>query len=151
MSAPADGPTVLFLRPADLEAIVAQARREAPTECCGILAGESSGSVTRVFAMVNTRGSAEEFLMDPAQQFAVADELRRGSLTMLAVYHSHPASPARPSAHDISMAFYENVAYVITSLEADEPDTRAFRIVNGDPAEIPVVVSDGPAGVRGHD
>lgn len=151
MSAGPDGPTVLVLRESDLGAIVAQARREAPAECCGILAGESSGTVTRVFEMVNTKGSAEEFLMDPAEQFAVADELGRDSLTMLAVYHSHPASPARPSAHDISMAFYQDVAYVITSLEADEPDTRAFRIINGDPAEMPVVVSDGPAGVRGHD
>lgn len=149
MSAAPDGPTVLFLRKRDLKEIVAQARREAPAECCGILAGGSSGAVTRVFEMVNTKGSAEEFLMDPAEQFAVADELGRDSLTMLAVYHSHPASPARPSAHDISMAFYEDVAYLITSLAADEPDTRAYRIVKGEPAEIPVVVGDGPAGVRG--
>lgn len=146
MSTRPGGPPVLVLRKSDLEAIVAQARRDAPAECCGILAGDSSGTVMRVFEMVNTKGSAEEFLMDPAEQFAVADELRRDGLTMLAVYHSHPASPARPSAHDISMAFYEDVAYVITSLAADEPDTRAYRIIDGLPAEIAVVVRGGSEG-----
>ena len=71
--------------------------------------------MTRVFPMVNTCHSADEFLMGPDEQFAVFDAVQAAGLTMLAVYHSHPETPARPSEHDIRMAFYPDMAYLIVS------------------------------------
>lgn len=131
----------LAISSAHLDAIVSHARRKKPAECCGILAGDADGRVTRVFEMTNARSSAEEFLMDPTEQFAVFDEMRKAKLEMLAVYHSHPATPARPSPHDIQMAFYPDAAHLIVSLAGDEPVAKAFRIVDGHASEVALQVT----------
>jgi proteasome lid subunit RPN8/RPN11 len=55
---------------------------------------------------------------------------------MLAIYHSHPASPARPSAEDISLALTPDVAYVIVSLQSRQPDAKAFLIEDSKAKEI---------------
>lgn len=141
------GPEALILTAGDLEEIKAQALATAPAECCGILAGEANGRVTRVFPTVNTRHSADEFLMDPDEQFAVFDAIQAAGLTMLAVYHSHPETPARPSEHDIRMAFYPDMAYLIASLAENEPRAQAFRIADGEVRPIPLRVTAGPVGV----
>lgn len=122
----------------DLTRIVEHARAEVPAECCGILAGRPDMRVSRVFPMTNVRGSSEEFLMDPEEQFAVFDEIKADELEMLAIYHSHPNTAARPSEHDIRMAFYPECAYLIVSLAADEPVAKAFSIIDGQVREIPL-------------
>lgn len=141
------GPEALILTAGDLEEIKAQALATAPAECCGILAGEANGRVTRVFPMVNTCHSADEFFMEPDEQFTVFDAIQAAGLTMLAVYHSHPQTPARPSEHDIRMAYYPDMAYLIVSLAEAEPCAKAFRIVAGEVRTIPLRVTAGPAGV----
>ena len=51
---------------------------------------------------------------------------------MLAVYHSHPESPARPSEEDIRLALTPGVSYVIVSLQdPGQPVIRSFRISDG--------------------
>ncbi len=102
-----------------------------PLEVCGILGG-AEGTVSALFRMTNTDQSNEHFMMDPAEQFAVIKELRAKGLEMLAIYHSHPESPARPSAEDIRLALTPNVSYVIISLEkANHPVLKSFRITAG--------------------
>jgi proteasome lid subunit RPN8/RPN11 len=67
--------------------------------------------------------------MDPKEQLKVTKEIRNGGLEMIGIYHSHVASPARPSAHDIEMAFYPEVSYVIVSLKDKvNPSARSFKI-----------------------
>ena len=62
---------------------------------------------------------------------------------MSAIYHSHPASSARPSAEDIRLAFTPDVIYVIVSLQdANVPVAKGFLINNGNVTEVPVKVSD---------
>jgi proteasome lid subunit RPN8/RPN11 len=48
----------------------------------------------------------------------------------VAVYHSHPRSPAEPSEQDRNLAQYPHWIYLIVSL-ADGPHVRAWRIVDG--------------------
>jgi proteasome lid subunit RPN8/RPN11 len=89
--------------------------------------------------MTNTDKSNEHFMMDPAEQFAVIKEMRAKGLEMLAIYHSHPESPARPSAEDIRLALTPNVSYVIVSLEkANKPVLKSFRTTAGsvEPEEV---------------
>lgn len=143
------GPQTLVINDGDFRAIVAQALAEQPLECCGILAGETNGRVTRVFPTGNAAASAEEFVIDPEEQFAVLDAARGDGLQIIGVYHSHPETPARPSEHDIRMAYADDWAYLIVSLSGDEVQARAFRIVDGRPREIPVDVRSGPAGAAG--
>ena len=99
-----------------------------PLEVCGILGG-NEGQVTSRYPMTNTDASNEHFMMDPKEQFAVVKALRASGEEMLAIYHSHPESPARPSAEDIRLALTPNVCHLIVSLqERGTPVAKAFRI-----------------------
>ena len=111
------------------EIIIGQCKREHPFEACGILAG-SSGRGEKVYEMTNAERSAETFLMDPKEQFKVMKDMRALNLEMVGIYHSHVASEAYPSSHDVKMAFYPEASYVIVSLKSmDNPVMRSFKIV----------------------
>lgn len=111
--------------------MLAQARAEAPIEACGLLAG-SSHHVEQLYKMTNTDQSADHFTMAPEEQFAAMKDMRAKGLEMLAIYHSHPASPARPSAEDIRLALTNGVLYVVLSLQRPtESQARAFNIEDG--------------------
>ena len=120
--------------------MLAQAREQAPIEACGILAG-GDHRVERLYTMTNTDQSNDHFTMAPEEQFAVMKDMRSKGLKMLSIYHSHPASPARPSAEDIRLAFTPGVIYVIVSLQdSSEPQIRGFTIDGDDVSESAVTV-----------
>jgi [CysO sulfur-carrier protein]-S-L-cysteine hydrolase len=110
------------------DAVIAHAQSGFPLEVCGILGG-SDGVVTSHHVMTNTDASNEHFMMDPKEQFAVVKALRASNEVMLAIYHSHPESPARPSQEDIRLALTPNVCHLIVSLqERETPVAKAFKI-----------------------
>jgi proteasome lid subunit RPN8/RPN11 len=102
-----------------------------PEEVCGYLAG-TGREVTRQFRLTNIDHSNEHFSFDPKEQFQVVREARKSGLEILANYHSHPETPARPSQEDIRLAFDPNISYVIVSLAAELPDIKSFRIQDGE-------------------
>ena len=122
--------------------MVAQARAEAPIEACGILAGRD-GAVEKLYEMTNADGATDHFMMAPAEQFAVVKDMRSAGLEMLAVYHSHPETPARPSEEDIRLALTPGVTYVIVSLLGEGSPVRGFTIEVGDVAESPLSITKG--------
>ena len=130
----------LIIPEAILHALIDQARKQAPVEACGILGGR--GDRIEVFhPMTNTDHSPDHFLMDPGEQFKVVKTLRAAGQRMLAVHHSHPASPARPSAEDIRLALTPDVLYTILSLQdADSPVLKAFSVDDGVVKEHPLVI-----------
>jgi len=113
-----------------VEKIFAQGRREAPNEACGYLAGHD-GTVVKAVALTNVDHSPEHFSLDPREQFDAVRQLRAEGLAILAVYHTHPETPARPSAEDIRLAYDPSTIYVIASLQQGGRDIRAFRIRQG--------------------
>jgi len=113
------------------DAIIEQAQNGLPEEICGYLAGTGC-DVTRRFPLTNIDHSNEHFSFDPAEQFQVVREVRKEGLVILANYHSHPETPARPSVEDIRLAFDPNISYMIVSLAAEFPDLRSFKIRNGE-------------------
>jgi len=119
-----------------------QARAEAPVEACGMLAG-SDGRVSKLYRMTNADGAHDHFMMTPEEQFAVVKDIRAEGLAMLAIYHSHPESPARPSEEDIRLALTPGVVYVIVSLLAETPVVKGFLIDNDSVTEVPVSVEEG--------
>lgn len=113
------------------EQIITQCKEEFPNEACGILAG-INGEVKKIYVMVNAEKSPENFFMDAKEQLKVMKEIRNLGLEMLGIYHSHVASQAYPSAHDVELAFYPEASYVIVSIkDKDKPSVRSFKIVNG--------------------
>ena len=102
-----------------------------PEEVCGYLAG-TGREVTKQFRMTNVDHSNEHFSFDPAEQFQVLRTSRKEGLTILANYHSHPETPARPSVEDIRLAYDPEISYVIVSLAGAVPDIKSFIIRNGE-------------------
>jgi len=99
-----------------IKEIVAHAEKNAPIEACGYLAGNDD-LVTVGVPLCNADESPKHFSFDPKEQFEAVRDLRKRGFKPMAVYHSHPASPARPSQEDIRLAFDPNVSYVIVSLD----------------------------------
>jgi proteasome lid subunit RPN8/RPN11 len=111
--------------------IVDHAFDETPIEACGLLAGSVDGVVEEWYPMTNVDNSPEHFSFSPDEQFEVLKNTRRRGLRILASYHSHPASPARPSEEDICLAYDPKLIYVIISLAGGATDVKAFRITGG--------------------
>ena len=117
-------------------AIVADARRRAPRECCGFLLGRQ-GRIEWAVAMRNVAPGRRRYRIDAREYLALRRLLRTvtPAIAIVGVYHSHPAGPPHPSATDIAEAFYPEWAYVIVSLGA-RPRVRAFRIRGGRTREL---------------
>ena len=93
--------------------------------------------------MTNADGSSDHFMMLPEEQFAVVKEMRSVGLEMLAIYHSHPQTPARPSQEDIRLALTPDMLHVILSLQdADRPVAKGFRIENDSVTQVEIRVAD---------
>ena len=108
--------------------LIAHAIEGLPLEVCGILAGRD-GVVEAMYRVANTDASNVHFSMDLDEQFAVIKNLRIRGLQMLALYHSHPQTPARPSEEDIRWARNPDVSYLIVSLISPEaPVLKSFKI-----------------------
>jgi proteasome lid subunit RPN8/RPN11 len=114
-----------------IDSIIAQARNELPDEACGLLVGKDS-EVIKQYPLTNIDHSPEHFSFDPREQFGVLREARKEGLQIIANYHSHPASPARPSAEDIRLAYDPDMIYIILSLQDKEaPVIKAFSVRAG--------------------
>lgn len=112
--------------------MLAHAQETYPEECCGLLAG--AGSLpTHIYRVQNAHPTPKIFYeMAPKEQFYTFKNMRHNGLTLAAIYHSHPESPARPSASDIRLAYDPEPYYLLVSLQQREaPDLRAYRIVDG--------------------
>ena len=128
----------IYLTQYDYDAIIGHAKQEAPLEACGLLGGEyrdSDAIVRRVYFLKNTDRSAEHFSMDPREQFGAVRNMREHGWKLLGNFHSHPATPARPSEEDKRLAFDGTLRYLILSLKAAQPVLKSFRIKDGEAAE----------------
>ncbi|MBP3214255.1 MAG: M67 family metallopeptidase [Bacteroidaceae bacterium] len=117
------------------QSILAQARKDAPVESCGYLLGPDKETATENFPMTNIDHSEEHFSFDPKEQFAAVKYARKNGLKIVGNWHSHPASPSRPSEEDKRLAYDPNILYFILSLAAEEPVLNAFRIEDGEVKE----------------
>ena len=117
------------------QSLLAQAQNDAPIESCGYLLGTDKQTVTENYPMRNIDQSEEHFSFDPKEQFAAVKYARQHGLVIVGNWHSHPASPSRPSAEDIRLAFDPNILYFILSLADEQPVFNAFSIVGGEVKE----------------
>jgi proteasome lid subunit RPN8/RPN11 len=112
--------------PADIRrALEEHAREEAPNEACGLLLLRD-GRAERYERGRNALGSPYRFELDidPEVWFAEDDGYE------LAVFHSHPASPPRPSRTDVErIGLWEDRPYLILRLDTGE--LAAWRISGG--------------------
>jgi [CysO sulfur-carrier protein]-S-L-cysteine hydrolase len=118
------------------EGMLEHAREEAPNECCGILGGRD-GDATSIYRATNAEQSPLRYTLDPNDLFRITfREIPENDEEMLAIYHSHTASPAFPSQTDINLATYSDSIYLILSLAENEEPLRGFRIDDGEVSEV---------------
>lgn len=125
------------------EAIIQEARRAYPHECCGLLTGhgDDTVAVTAVLPMNNVSPDpARSFAIDPQQHFDALREARAGGGHVVGHYHSHPRGAAVPSAHDLAMAHDPAAMWLIVSPEGE---LKAYRRPAGSEAftEVAIVLS----------
>jgi len=115
--------------------ILSQAQADAPIESCGYLLGPDKETATFNYKMTNIDNSSEHFSFDPKEQFAAINYARKNGLKVVGNWHSHPASPSRPSEEDKRLAYDPNILYFILSLASEKPVLNAFKIQNGEVIE----------------
>lgn len=141
---------MFILKSEFVQQIINQCVKELPNEACGILAGteefingKENQTVKKVYEMTNAEKSPSFFFMDAGEQLRVMKEIRASGLKMIGIYHSHVASQAYPSAHDVELALYPDASYVIVSLkDRDNPGVRSFKIIEGKITEEEVKIID---------
>ena len=117
-----------------IDELIEQARRDAPDESCGYVLGERTDEgdvVTENYWMENIDHSPEHFAFAPKDQFAALKYARNKGLKILANWHSHPASPSRPSQEDLRLANDPTIRYAILSLHQGI-HLNSFKILGGE-------------------
>ncbi len=150
-----EGDTPIHITAEANNSILSQAQHDAPVESCGYALGtigaDGSILITENRPLTNIDHSEEHFSFDPKEQFAAVKYAREHGLKVIGNWHSHPASPSRPSEEDKRLALDPTAYYLILSLAPDvsgypyvvegEPVLNAFRIVSGRVTRYPVIVS----------
>ena len=124
----------MFISNEIIDALISQAQQDAPNETCGYLlgiSGEEGDVVTENYWMENIDHSPEHFSFAPKDQFAALKYARSKGLKILANWHSHPASPSRPSQEDLRLANDPTIRYAILSLH-EGVHLNSFKILNGE-------------------
>jgi adenylyltransferase/sulfurtransferase len=122
---------------AAMDAMIAQAEREFPFECCGFVIGDSTTEEVRPITNIQNRKHTEDpaafprdartaFLMEPREHLAVMNEVDRRKLALRVVYHSHPDHDAYFSATDRAQACsfdpsepdYPDTIYIVMSIRS---------------------------------
>lgn len=120
-----------------LDAMIAHARACWPREACGVIAGTPRRAGRHYTARNVAAQPAEWFYMAPDDQDRIFDDIEGHRWRLLAIYHSHPRTPAYPSRNDLRLAAYRGVLHLIVSLaDADQPVVRAYFLDDGAAREV---------------
>jgi proteasome lid subunit RPN8/RPN11 len=125
-----------------LRSLREQARRLAPEEACGLLAGRD-GQVEALFFITNSLHSPVRFSMEPREQLRAFQAIDAAGLQLLAIYHSHPSGPAGPSPVDLADFAYPGVLYVILDGRNDQWRAAAFELDEKDIREVTLTIVAG--------
>jgi proteasome lid subunit RPN8/RPN11 len=108
-----------------IDSLFMYGRAEDPLEACGYISG--SGDVASgIIPLENADASPTHFSFKPEDQFRAVKQARANHCSLIAVYHTHPVSPARMSEEDIRLANDVEMRYVICSLL--DRSVRCFRV-----------------------
>jgi proteasome lid subunit RPN8/RPN11 len=125
-----------------LDEIVAHAVRDAPNECCGVVASRA-GAATAVPATENHAASPFRFEIDGLTLMRLIDEIEEAGEDLVAIYHSHTRSAPYPSQTDVNFAaLWPGVQWLIVGVSKDaEPEVRTYLIEDGAISEAELEVT----------
>lgn len=100
--------------------ILEQAQQSPNKEICGLLSSNNANNnkqPVNCYPVANTSTEPNHrYLMDPRQQIDTFRIMRERGEELYAIYHSHPQSPASPSAEDLRQASYPEALHIIISM-----------------------------------
>ena len=102
------------------------ARSSPGREVCGLVGGMAGRPVNYYPVANEAPDPARRFLMNPEAQLDAMRRMREAGEDLFGIFHSHPGSPAEPSATDRELAFYPGVVYYIASLLPSAPQLQAW-------------------------
>jgi proteasome lid subunit RPN8/RPN11 len=122
------------------EAVVSEAEHLAPEEACGLLAGDARGKVEMVFPVTNALHSPVRFRMDAQEQLKALLQIEANDWQLIAIYHSHPRGPDKPSMTDVQEAYYPEAVTIILFVSEGGWRGRGFYIRGRDVDEVPIII-----------
>ena len=98
-------------------------------------------SASTFYPARNRFSSPMRFEIDSRDQIRINNEIDAAGEQLVAIYHSHPKTEARPSQTDVNLAsWWPDVLWVIASLAEAEPVVRAFAIDGAAVEEVELIV-----------
>jgi proteasome lid subunit RPN8/RPN11 len=96
-----------------LDALLAEAARVRPEECCGLLLG-GPGTIEEARPAANVAAERlRRFEIDPQALVDAHRAARSGGAQVVGYYHSHPSGPAAPSETDRALAAGDGSVWAI--------------------------------------
>jgi [CysO sulfur-carrier protein]-S-L-cysteine hydrolase len=128
-----------------LEQILAHARKEAPNECCGIVAVIPASAVEPARAMEarparNVHASPKRFEIDGKDVLKAMSDFEEAGWEIGAIYHSHTHTAPYPSQTDVNFAGkWPGVEWIIVGLaDPSAPEIRSYLIEGGTVREVEI-------------
>jgi proteasome lid subunit RPN8/RPN11 len=129
-----------------VNAIAAHAHRAFPQECCGLLVGDAHQTIEAVAVANVAEEPLRQYAVSPVEHLALIRQCRERSasgarLDVVGAYHSHPRSPAWPSAKDLEQAC-QHFLFIIAGPvgEAADVPIHGYRLQGTHFEEVRLVV-----------
>ena len=133
-------PPALLLLPFDLYGEMLAYVRSVPSEeVCGLLGGREGNALLH-FSIENVLHSADAFRMHAQSQVDAVYTMEQHRLILVAIYHSHPHGPGKPSARDLAENAYPEALHIIWSPHAKNEhgwQMRVFQLSPDEYEEVP--------------
>jgi len=122
--------------------IIERAEQQSPQEACGLLSG-TGNEIRHHFPITNTMHSLNRFLMDGKEMLTAFDWIEGHGQTLLAIYHSHPNGPSKPSQTDLNEDHYPDAVKIIVSNTTSKWELKGFIMNDEKYDEIPLLTTQG--------
>jgi len=124
-----------------LELITEHALRDAPNECCGLIAVRGD-TVTRILPAVNEAHSPLRFEISGKALLSLIDDIEDAGEELGGIYHSHTRSDPYPSQTDINFAAgWPGIEWLIVGTKGGQPEVRSYLIEDGQVSDVPVAIA----------
>jgi proteasome lid subunit RPN8/RPN11 len=128
-----------YLKQEHYEMMLEDVIKQAPIESCGMVAGRN-GYSEKIYSITNILNSPIRFRMLPEEQLFAFNDIEDCGLELIAIYHSHPKGPHKPSATDISEFYYPGTISLIWSPQKNNWVCHGFRIDGDKVSEVLVKI-----------